>query len=52
MLACLRSCHHPSVHQYLRRLDPTQDPICLTCRLDEQDLSHWLCKCPAGDAMR
>ena len=52
LLARLRSSHQPSLHHYLYRLDPTQDPVCLSCRLDEQDLNHWLCECPAGDVIR
>ena len=43
---------HPSLYQYLHRLDPTQGPILLPCRLNEQDLNDWLCECPAGDAIR
>ena len=52
LLACLRSGHHTSPYQYLHRLDPSQDPICPKCHLYEQDLNHWLCECPAGDATR
>ena len=48
----LRSGRHSSLHQYLHRLDPFQDPICPKCRHDKQDLHHWLCECPEGDAMR
>ena len=48
LLACLRSSRHPSLHQYLHRLDP----ICPKCRIDEQNLHHWLWECPVGDAMR
>lgn len=40
----LRSGHHPSLRQYLSRLDPSQDPICPNCRLKVQDLLH--CECP------
>ena len=39
LIARLRSCHHPSLHQYLHRPDPAKEPI-------------WLCDCPAGDAIR
>ena len=39
---------HPSLKQYLHRLDPSQDPICPNCRLEEQDL----CECPALMAIR
>ena len=52
LLTRLQSGHHPFLHHYLHRLDPTQDPICPSYRLNEQDLNHWLCKCPAGDAIR
>ena len=31
---------------------PSQDPICPNCQLDEQDLHHWLCECPALITMR
>ena len=51
LLVHLRSGHHP-LHQYLHQLNPYQDPICPKCSLDEQGLHHWLCECPAGDAMR
>ena len=34
----LRSSRHLSLHHYLHRLDPTQDPMCLSCLLDEQIL--------------
>ena len=44
--------HHPSLHHYLHPLDSTQEPICPSCRLDEQDLNHWFFECPAGDAIR
>ena len=52
LLSRLRSSHHPSLKQYLRRLDLSQYPICPNCRLEEQDLHHWLCECPALIAMR
>ena len=52
LLARLRFDHHPSLRQYLHRLDPSQDPICPECRLDEQDLHHWLCECPAATIER
>ena len=44
--------YDPSLHHYLHRLDPTQDPICPSCRLDEQDLNYWLCESRTGDAIR
>ena len=47
LLSFLRSGHHPSLRQYLNRLDPSQDSICPNCRLEVQDLLHWLCECPA-----
>ena len=47
LIARLRSGHHPSLKQYLHRLDPSQDPICPNCRQEEQDLVHWLRDCPA-----
>ena len=46
LLVRLQSSHHPSLKQYLNRLDPSQDPICPNCCLEEQDLLHWLCECP------
>ena len=52
LLARQRSGHHPSLQQYLHRLDPSQDPICPKCRLDEQDLHHCLCECPATTIIR
>ena len=52
LLARLRSGHHPSLHQYLHRLDPSQAPIFPKYCLDEQDLHHWLGEFAAGDAMR
>ena len=47
LLARLRSGHHPSLQQYLHRLDPSKDATCPKCRPAEQDLQHWLCDCPA-----
>ena len=47
LIARLRSGHHPSLKQYLHRLDPSQDPICPNCLQEEQDLVHWLRDCPA-----
>ena len=47
LLAHLQSSHHPSLRQYLNRLAPSQDPICLNCSLEVQDLLHWLCECLA-----
>ena len=47
LLARLRSGHHPSLQQYLHRLDPSKDPTCPKCHLDEQDLHLWLCDCLA-----
>ena len=45
--ARLQSSHHPSLKQYLHRLDPSQDPTCPNCCQEEQDLLHWLRECPA-----
>ena len=47
LIARLRSGHHPSLKQYLHRLDPSQDPNCPNCCEEEQDLIHWLPDCPA-----
>ena len=54
LLARLRSGHHPSLQQYLHRLDPSKDPTCPKCRLGEQDLrlDHWICDCPAITSTR
>lgn len=52
LLTRLQSCHHPSLHQYLHGHDPAKDLVCPLCCLEEQDLMHWLCDCPAGDVMR
>ena len=52
LLPRLRSGHHPSLQQCLPRLDPPQYPICLNCRLNEQDLHHWLCEFPATMTIR
>ena len=52
LLTRLRSGHQPSLKQYLRRLDSSQDPICPNCYLEEKDLHHWLCECPASITMR
>ena len=48
LLARLRSGHPPSLHQYLQPFNPVKDPICPSRHLEEQDLAHWLCDCPAG----
>ena len=51
--ACLFMMRQPAFsHRYLHHLDPSHNPICLKCCLNEQDLNHWLCECPAGDATR
>ena len=47
LIARLQSAHHPSLNQYLHRLDPSQDPACPNCCQEEQDLLYWLCNCPA-----
>ena len=47
LIARLQSGHHPSLKQYLHRLDPSQDPACTNCCQEEQDLLYWLCDCPA-----
>ena len=52
LIARLWSGHHPSLKQYLHRLDPSQDPICLNCQEEEQDLVHWLSDCPALSFVR
>ena len=52
LIARLRSGHHPSLKQYLHRLDPSQDPICPNCQEEEQDLVRWLCDCPALSSVR
>ena len=46
ILACLRSIHHPSLRQHLKRPDLSQDPIYPNCRIEVQDLLQWLCECP------
>ena len=46
LIAQLRSGNHPSLKQYLHRLDPSQDPTCSNCCQEEQDLVHWLRDCP------
>ena len=51
-IARLRSGHHPSLKQYLHRLDPSPDPICPNCQEEEQDLVHWLRDCPALSSVR
>ena len=51
-VARLRSGHHPSLRQYLNRLNLSQDPISPNCRLEVQDLRHWLCECPATMTIR
>ena len=52
LLAHLPSGHHPSLKQYLHWLDPSQDLICPNCRLEEHDLLHLLCECPALATIR
>ena len=52
LIARLKSGHHPSLQQYLHRLDPSQDPICPNCQEEEQDLVHWLRDCPALSSVR
>ena len=52
LIARLRSGHHPSLKQYLHRLDPSQDAVCLNCQEEEQDLVHWLRDCPALSSVR
>ena len=52
LIAHLWSGHHPSLKQYLHRLDPSQDPICPNCQEEEQDLVHWFRDCPALSSVR
>ena len=47
LIAHLRSGQHPSLKQYLNRLDSSQDPTCPNCCQEEQDVFHWLRDCPA-----
>ena len=49
LLARLHSGQHPSLHQYLHQLNPSQDPICPKPCLED---SHcWRCECPAVEAI-
>ena len=52
LIVPLRSGHHPSLRQYLHRLNPAQDPTCPNCHQVEQYLVHWLRDCPALLSMR
>ena len=45
ILLALQSGHHPSLRQYLIRRDSSQNPICLNCCLEVQDLLQCLCEC-------
>ena len=47
LIAHLRSGQHPSLKQYLNRLDSSQDPTCPNCCQEEQDVFHWLRDGPA-----
>ena len=51
--------YHLSSHGKLGKMDkvfcsfdPSQDPICPNCHLQEHDLHLWLCECPALITMR
>ena len=52
LIARLRSGYHPSLKQYLHRLDPSQDPIYPNCHEEEQDLVHWLRDSPTPLSVR
>ena len=51
-LVRLWSSHHPFLHQYVHWLDPAKDPLCPSCHLEEQDLTHWLYSCLEGNTIR
>ena len=52
LLSRLRPGHHPSLQQYLQRLEQSKDPTCPKRHLAEQDLNHWSCDCPATTTIR
>ena len=52
LFARQRSSHQTSLNQYLPQLVPVKDPIYSSCRLEEQDLTRWLCDCPTGGAIK
>jgi ribonuclease HI len=48
LLAKLRSGHYIGLRAYKSRIDPTTSPKCNLCDTEEdQDLEHWLQRCPA-----
>ena len=37
LLARLRFSQHPFLYRHLHHFDPAKDPLCLLCRLEEQE---------------
>ena len=50
LLAKLRSGHYVGLRAYQNRIDGVSDPTCPQCGEEEQDLEHWLTRCPATAA--
>ena len=47
LLAKLRSGHYVGFRAYKNRIDPSTSPTCNLCGEEDQDLEHWLVRCPA-----
>ena len=47
LLAKLRSGHYVGLRAYKNRIDPSTSPTCNLCGEEDQDLEHWLVRCPA-----
>jgi ribonuclease HI len=54
LLAQLRTGHCSRLAGYARKLsrEDEVDPVCPLCREEEQDVTHWLRRCPALSALR
>ena len=47
LLAKLKSGHYVGLRAYKNRIDPSTSPTCNLCGEEDQDLEHWLVRCPA-----
>ena len=52
LLAQLRAGHCANLSAYASIVNPSADPTCKRCRLEPEDVQHWLQRCPALEGKR